>query len=165
MAELVQRPPSWIDHAPIRVQESVLVDAPPSAVWAVVADHERWPEWFATLSRVEVTRGATGIGGGRRVRVGPAVVEEEFTAWDEPGDETPGHFAFTVVRAPGPLLRAMAESVVVEPLDGGARSRVTYRQGLEARRWFGPALRAAWSIAARGLREALPALKARAEAS
>ena len=152
------QPPEWIDRAPIRVERSVDIAATPAAVWAVIADHERWPEWFTTIDAVVITAGATGVGGGRRVTVKPLRLEERFTAWDE--NE---HFAFAVVGSKIPILAAMAESVRVEATERG--SRVVYRQGLQAKRGFGKALELMWKPAAKGLDEALVNLRVRLEAA
>jgi uncharacterized protein YndB with AHSA1/START domain len=124
-------PPEWIDDAPIRVERTVEIAAPSATVWRHIADHERWPEWFAALAEVEVTGEASGVGGRRRVTVRRAPpIDEVFTAWDP--DE---HFAFAVVGTKLPILAGMAESVRIEDTAGGCR--VTYRQGLQARRGFG----------------------------
>ena len=167
MPTLIHREPSWIDGAPVHVEESIEIDAPPDVVWGIVADHERWPEWFSAVASVEVTLGATGVGGGRKVKAGPAgpmSFEEEFTAWDDPGEDGTWHFAFTVLRTNVPLIRSMSESVQLTPLDDGARTRLVYRQGLEAPQpWLNGALALSWRYAAWGLRQALPALAARAE--
>jgi uncharacterized protein YndB with AHSA1/START domain len=47
------------------VQRSIDIDAPTSAVWAVISDVERWPEWTASVSSV------------RRSRTGPLTVGEQ----------------------------------------------------------------------------------------
>jgi uncharacterized protein YndB with AHSA1/START domain len=47
------------------VQRSIDVDAPAPAVWAVLVDVERWPEWTASVSSV------------RRSRTGPLTVGEQ----------------------------------------------------------------------------------------
>ena len=64
-------------------------------------------------------------------------MDEEFTVWSE--NE---HFAFAVVRSRLPILAAMAESVRIEPAEGGCR--VVYRQGLQGRRGTGRLLDAIW---------------------
>lgn len=167
MPELIRRDPSWIDNAPVQVEESITIDAPPDVVWGLVADHERWPEWFSALASVEITLGATGVGGGRKVKagpMGPMVFDEEFTAWDDPADDGTWHFAFTVLRSNVPLIRSMAESVRLSPIGDGARTLLVYRQGLEAPQpWLTGALGLSWRYAEWGLRRALPALAARAE--
>ena len=153
-------PPEWIDSAPIVVDESVVIQAPPSAVWAEVSDHASWPEWFAALDRVEPGPTATGVGGTRRVIAARLPIDEEFTAWDE--NE---HFAFGVTASKLPMMAALAESVRLEPVDDGAACRVTYRQGVQGRTGLGWAMKAVWSRAAKDVPVALEALKERVERS
>ena len=157
MATHPVQPPEWIDSAPIRVERSIDIAASPDVVWTVIADHEHWPEWFTSLDSVEVTAGATGVGGGRRVTVKKLPLEEEFTVWDE--NE---HFAFAVVGSKIPFLATLAESVRIEATAAGCR--VNYRQGLQARRGFNKVLELMWKPAAKGLGEALANLQARSEA-
>ncbi len=151
-------PPEWIDSAPIVVDESIDIDAPPSAVWAEIADHASWPEWFEPLDRVEPGPTATGVGGTRRVIAQRLPIDEEFTAWDE--NE---HFAFAATASKLPILGALAESVRLEPLDDGAACRVTYRQGVEGRTGVGWLMKIVWSRAAVAVPVALAALKQRVE--
>lgn len=37
----------------INVERAIHIDALPAAVWSVVADVDRWPEWTPTLKRIE----------------------------------------------------------------------------------------------------------------
>ena len=152
------QPPEWIDAAPIRVERTVDITAPPSVVWGFIADHVGWPGWFTTLDSVEVLGSATGVGGGRRVTVKKLALDEQFTAWDEDR-----HFAFAVVKSKIPILDTMAESVRIDPTEGGCR--VVYRQGLQAKRGMGKALELMWKPAAKGLEEGLANLKRLAEAA
>lgn len=151
------QPPEWIDAAPIVVSESVEIDAPPTAVWAHIADHASWPEWFTEIDRVEPLGSPTGVGGGRRVFVKRLPIDEEFTAWDE--DE---QFAFAVIRSKIPILHTMAEAVRLEPIGSG--TRVTYRQGLRAQPGFGWLLGLIWRRARRSLPGVLVNLRNRVEA-
>lgn len=41
----------------------------PEAVWAVISDLHRWPEWWSAIKRAEDLRGGRGDGTGRRVRM------------------------------------------------------------------------------------------------
>lgn len=151
--------PEWIDSAPILVSETIEIDATPDEVWAHIADHATWPEWFEALTEVQPGATSTGVGGTRRVIVKPLSIDEEFTAWDE-GE----HFAFAIVTSKIPMLAAAAESVRLEPTSAGG-CRVTYRQGVEGRTGLGWLMKLAWAPAGKGLPPALASLKARVEAT
>jgi len=153
-------PPEWIDSAPIVVHESIVIQAAPSAVWDQVVDHASWPEWFEALDRVEPGSTATGVGGTRRVIAQRLAIDEEFTAWDE--NE---HFAFAATASKLPMLGALAESLRIEPIDDGAASRITYRQGVQGRSGLGWLMKPVWSRAAAGVPVALAALKVRVESA
>ncbi|MEM1332551.1 MAG: SRPBCC family protein [Actinomycetota bacterium] len=149
--------PEWIDEAPARVEESIEIEAAPSEVWPHIADHERWPEWFTDLDRVEPVDGGAGVGSGRRVTVAKFVtLTEEFTAWRP--DE---RFAFAVIGSPLPFLARLAEDVRLEPTDAG--TRVVYRQGIEARRFLGVLHGPVAKQVAGQVRSALTNLKRRVE--
>jgi uncharacterized protein YndB with AHSA1/START domain len=158
MATHTLQPPEWIDAAPIRFECSVEIAAPPEAVWARIADHRTWPEWFTAVDSVDIVGASEGVGGGRRVTSGKVVFDEEFTAWDV-GE----HFAFAVIASKLPILESLAESVVIEPTATG--SRVVYRQGLQAKRGFGVLLGLLWKRAAKQLEPSLANLKQQLETS
>lgn len=122
---------AWLDRASVVVRAERVLAAPASAVWARIADHASWPEWFAEVGAVEPGPVADAVGGTRRVRVGRVVFDEEFVAWDPPR-----RFAFTVTAMRPRLLRSLVECVEVDPL-GEDSCRVTYRQGFDA----GPVVR------------------------
>ncbi len=150
--------PEWIDSAPIQVSKSIEIDAPPSQVWAHVADHEAWPEWFTDLDVVERIGTGEGVGSGRRVTVRRLKLDEEFPAWTP--DE---QFAFAVIASPFPFLGRLAEDVSLEATDAG--TRVTYRQGVEGRRFVGGLMSLAWRQAPRQVERALGRLKQRVESA
>lgn len=156
MAAHPVQPPEWIDSAPVRVSETIDIDATPAEVWRHIADHVSWPEWFETLDRVDITGMPTGVGGRRRVTVRRMPVDEIFTAWDE--NE---HFAFAVVGTKVPFLSTMAESVRIESTDTGCR--VVYRLGLQGRSGFGRVIGLVGGQMSGQLQRALGNLKARAE--
>lgn len=157
MATHELQPPEWIDDAPITVVETIDIAAPPSEVWAHIADHESWSEWFGPIERVELLGSPTGVGGGRRITVRKRPIDEVFTAWD-----VDRHFAFAVTESKLPILHALAESVRLEPLESG--TRVIYRQGLQGRPGFGWLMRLVWKQPAKQLRTALEQLRSRVEA-
>lgn len=154
------RPPEWIDSAPVVVEQSIDIDASDAAVWARIADHERWPDWFEALVSVEVIGGGpdpgTGVGGQRRVKVKGATLDEEFTAW-KPGEQ----FAFAITSTKIPVLTAMAEDVRLTAVDGGCR--VDYRQGIELRKGFGWLGKPMGGYMSKQLATALVNLKSRCE--
>ena len=129
MAQLVERPPEWVSSAPVLVKNSRSIAAPVERVWARIADHESWPEWFTDASSVKVTTAAEGVGGGREVKLPGATMREVFTAWDPPN-----HFAFSVVEGPR-MLKSMAESITIE--GEGDECTITYAQGIEPAKGFG----------------------------
>lgn len=132
MPDLAPRSLDWVPSAPVHIEVSREIDAGAAATFAVVADHERWPEWFRQLKRVEVTGEPTGVGGRRRVTLSGVVVDEVFIAW-----EPDRLFAFTVIHASRPMAKAMVEAVRVEPL-APDRCRVTYTQAIEPPGWAKP---------------------------
>ena len=82
MKPITPRTLDWITEAPARAHGAATSTAPPAAVFAVLADHAGWVEWFPSLKRVEVLGPGSGIGARRRVKIPMVTVEEEFIAWD-----------------------------------------------------------------------------------
>lgn len=115
----------WLDSAPVRVSRSRRIAQPSAVVWAAIADHASWTQWFPRL--VSVTPGpvADAVGGTRTVDLGAAAVEEEFLAW-----EPEQHFAFTVTSSTKPGLRSMVEDIRLTR-DGDTACTVTYTMGIE----------------------------------
>jgi hypothetical protein len=100
----------------------VEIAAAPADIWAVLVDHESWPEWFDVIKEVTVTGPASGVGAKRRVRLSGLELDEEFVAWDV--DE---RFAFGAVAASVGLFTSISERVTIDDL-GDDRSMVTYTQ-------------------------------------
>ena len=150
--------PEWIDGAPLVFTNSVDIDATPADVWQRIADHVGWVEWFPSLDKVEVTGAPAGIGGKRRVTIKRLPINEEFTAWTE-GEQ----FAFAIVKSPLIFVAAFAEDVRIEPTEAGCR--VTYRQGIEAKKRFDWLAKAAFKSLDGTTAEALQNLKSLAEGS
>jgi hypothetical protein len=97
---------------------SVDVQAPPSAVWAVMSDVERWHEWTASIT--SVTRrdpGPLAIGARAHVRQ-PKLRPADFIVTEfEPGRQ------FTwVTHSPGIMATARHS---VEPIPGGTRAQLS----------------------------------------
>lgn len=150
------RSPEWIPTAPIRTTTSVEIAAAPEAVWAELADHASWPEWFPILDRVAVTGAPVGVGGARRVVIQRLPFDEVFTVWDEPRQ-----FAWAVTGSRLPILSLMAESVRLQVTRTGCRVDLT--QGLQARRGFGSVLGPMWRRNQPAIEQALDTLKRRVE--
>ncbi len=117
MRDLDQQAIDWIDRAPVSAIGTAVSSAPPDAVFAVLADHVRWPEWFPNVRKVEVIGPASGVGARRRVHIPGAFVEEEFIVW-EPGVR----WSFTGTGARPGFLRALVEDCRLEPTPSGGTS-------------------------------------------
>lgn len=153
MHRLTPQPLEWIDQAPVRASRSRRIGQPPAVVWAAIADHASWPEWFPRMVKVEPGPVADAVGGTRRVDLGVAHADEEFLAW-----EPEQRFAFTVTAASRPGLTSMNEDIRITP-DGTGASTVTYTMGLDlkAARVLRPVLE---PVLRRALRDALAGLAA-----
>lgn len=125
MTPIKPRPVEWVDSAPVRASRSRRIAQPPAVVWAAIADHARWTEWFPRLVAVTPGEVADAVGGTRTVDLGVAAAEEEFLAW-----EPERHFAFTVTASNRPGLRSMVEDIRLTS-DGDTACTVTYTMGLE----------------------------------
>ena len=76
MGTTEQKDLAWIQRAPVSFSGSATTTASPEAVFAILADHERWPEWFPVITKTEVLgprregvgmRRLTTIPGGRGI--------------------------------------------------------------------------------------------------
>jgi uncharacterized protein YndB with AHSA1/START domain len=157
MRELVRRSIDWIDTAPVAIAARGTTTAPPDAVFAVLADHERWPEWFPNVRQVDVLGPTEGVGARRRVHVPGLVVEEEFIVWD-PGER----WAFTGTAAKPGFVRSIVEDCRLTPTAGG--TDVSYTMYLEPTGVFRPLTRVGAGVVRSSIRKALGGLAARAEA-
>lgn len=154
---LVTRPISWIDQAPLAVRGTGTTSASPREVFAVLADHERWPEWFGNVRKVEVLGPATGVGARRRVTVPRLVVEEEFIVWDE-GER----WAFTATAARPALFRSLVEDCVLTArADGG--TDLTYTMYFQPTALAAPLMRLGARLLTKTIDSAMRGLAARAE--
>jgi uncharacterized membrane protein len=138
----------------MRLTSSIDIQAPPDTVWAVWSDLERWPEWTASVSRVErIDPGPLAIGLRARVH------QPKFppATWRVIALEEGRGFTW-VSESPGARVTA---SHWIEPHAGGSRatSAITFA---------GPiALLVGWlsrSLTERYLRLEAAGLKARSEA-
>lgn len=125
MAELTKQTIDWIDRAPVKIAASAESTASPDQVFAVLADHERWTEWFPRVSKVTVLGPAEGVGARRRVQVPGMAFDEEFIVWD-PGKR----WTFTGYEAKPGVVRSLVEDCVLTPLPNGGTA-ITYTMYVE----------------------------------
>ncbi|MFZ1866167.1 MAG: SRPBCC family protein, partial [Polyangiales bacterium] len=70
MPKLTPRNTDFVDTAPIRITTVVTAKATPEEVWAVMADNERWPEWFNAAKSCRTTSDVSGgVGSTRWIHV------------------------------------------------------------------------------------------------
>lgn len=153
---LVPQTLEWTASAPVTLVGRATSPASPEAVFAELSDHERWPEWFPNVKKVEVLGPASGVGARRRVHIPGSVVEEEFIAW-EPGSR----WAFTGTAARPGFLRSLVEDCqLVATTTGG--TDITYAMHIEPAARFRPLVALARPVMARGLQKGITQLAARA---
>ena len=99
--------------------------AGPDAVWAVLVDSLRWPDWTG-LPTPTMTRPGDpapfGLGAVRRFRFGPLVAEEEVVLWDPPY-----RYGYVVHRMP---VRGYRAEVALEP-DGDGGTAIIWQARFE----------------------------------
>jgi uncharacterized membrane protein len=99
----------------MRFISSIDIDAPPSVVWEIWSDIERWPEWTASVSRVQpLEPGPLAVGLRARVEQ-PKLRPAEWRVTEV----VPGRRFVWISSSPG--LRATATHDV-EPRGAGSRA-------------------------------------------
>jgi uncharacterized protein YndB with AHSA1/START domain len=159
MAPLVPQTIEWIDIAPIRIEARAQSSAPPADVFAVLADHERWPEWFPRLREVTVLGPAAGVGARRRVALPGATVDEEFIVW-EPGVR----WAFTGIAARPRFTKSLIEDCRLDELPSGGTA-ISYTMYLDPPAVMRPMVKAVGGRIRANNSRALVNLARRAEGS
>lgn len=142
MGTMVPRTIEWTDEAPIKIAARAESSASPDDVFAVLADHERWPEWFPSVKKVTVIGEAAGVGARRRVAIPGATVDEEFIVW-EPGVR----WSFTGIAGRPRFTRSLIEDCRLAPIASGGTA-ITYTMYLDPPR----ALRPLTKVMARQIR-------------
>ena len=109
-----------------QTSSSIVVDAPPADVMAVIADFESYPEWAKGVQRAEVVEPGTGDRAEQvyfALDVSP--IKDEYTlAYDWDGDR---EVTWTLVE--GNMLRALDGAYTL--VDRGDSTEVTYRLALD----------------------------------
>jgi uncharacterized protein YndB with AHSA1/START domain len=101
---------------------TIEIDRPPEEVFAYVTDPSRFGEWQRDVVRVRLDGGAATSVGARFATTRRIVGAERTTVQEVTEIDPPRRWAARGVDGP---IRPHA-TVAVEPLDGGARSRVTF---------------------------------------
>jgi ribosome-associated toxin RatA of RatAB toxin-antitoxin module len=105
-------------------EATVIVDASPSQVYALVTDYARWPELLSDVRSVTVERGTRDHA---RVRFGSKILGHDVTVqFDNEPDR-----AIRFVGVEGPPGGRASGTYLLEPIDGGRRTRVTASLYLE----------------------------------
>lgn len=118
---------SFAERAPVLVSVAARVAAPRSAVFAVMADPDTWPQWFPGVHAASYESGTPyGVGTIRQAHVGRSHWVEELIAWD-----TDSRWAYTVLRSTTSLARAQIELFDFRDVDGG--TEVEWTLALEPR--------------------------------
>jgi uncharacterized membrane protein len=138
----------------VRVTEQFDVSAPVDVVWTVLADVENWPDWTASMSKVEVINGPAGAGARVRIKQPkfPAFTWQ-VTEWE------PGH-AFTWASSSGGVYSVARH--LIEPAGKGSRVTLSIEQR-DPLAWLVALL--AGGVTRRYVAMEAAGLKARAEAA
>ena len=111
-----------------RAEQSADVDASPDAVYAAAIDYETFPEWQAAVERAEVLeRDADGRGEVVRFEIDAKVKRVSYTLRYH--YDPPDRILWDFVEGDG--VSNVDGEYELEPLDGGERTRVTYRLGID----------------------------------
>lgn len=113
---------SYLDLAPVRFVNSVVIEATPAEIWSALEDALAWPKWASVIKDVEWTSAPPfGVGTTRTVTMsGNMTADEEFIAWD-PGRRM--SFRFNQAGMNG--VQAFAERYTLDPVDV-THTRVTW---------------------------------------
>jgi carbon monoxide dehydrogenase subunit G len=105
---------------------SIVVDAPPAAVMAVIADFESYPVWAKGVTSATVlSDGDEGRAHEVAFVLDAAPIRDEYTLrydWDDDS-----RVSWTLVKAK--MLKAMEGAYILEPVDGG--TEVTYQLAVD----------------------------------
>lgn len=157
MGTTEQKTLDWIDQAPFSFSGSAMTKASPDAVFAVLADHERWPEWFPVITKTVVLgEQREGVGTRRLTTIPGGSIEELILAWD-----VGRRYAFTATAVHPAIVHALLDDCRIEPMQSGAR--VTYTVHLDPAGIVHPLLNLIKGLLGSQLTKGMHALAARAE--
>jgi Polyketide cyclase / dehydrase and lipid transport len=111
-----------------RAEQSLEIDAAPDACFDAIVDFETYPEWQdAVMSAAVLDRYDDGLGRRVQLRVDAKFREVVYTLHYH--YDRPGRLWWEFVEGDG--VSYIDGEYVFEPLDGGERSRATYRLGVD----------------------------------
>jgi ribosome-associated toxin RatA of RatAB toxin-antitoxin module len=105
-------------------RSSITIEAAPAAVMGVIADFGRYPEWTGEVKEAEVLA-TDEAGRAEQVRLlldAGAIKDDHTLAYRWIGDD---EVQWSLVKSQ--MLRTLDGSYALAPLDGGARTEVTYQ--------------------------------------
>ncbi|MEU3465517.1 SRPBCC family protein [Streptomyces sp. NPDC006733] len=105
-------------------KSSITIEAAPADVMGVIADFTRYPEWTGEVKEAEILS-ADDRGRAEQVRLlldAGAIKDDHTLAYRWVGDN---EVHWSLVKSQ--MLRTLDGSYAVAPLDGGARTEVTYQ--------------------------------------
>lgn len=112
-----------------RAEQRADIDAPPDECFAAIVDYETFPEWQSAVESIEVrTRDADGLGETVAVAVDAKVRRVSYVL--RYGYDRPARVWWDFVEGDG--VERIEGEFTFEPLDGGERTRATYRLGIDA---------------------------------
>lgn len=112
----------------LHIETSIDIEAAPEAVWQVLIAVERWPEWTASMRRIEHLD-AGGLGPGSRLRIKQPRLPSGI--WEVTDFQAGQRFSWSL-RSPGAT--TLAEHLLEARPDGGTRVLLRVEQsGILAR--------------------------------
>ena len=116
----------YVDSAPHTSTDSIMIQAPRSAVWSALDDTPGFASWFPGVrSGSMVVPAEKGLGAKRLAQLNRIKYFEEIVAYRE--NEAWG---FTMLESSSGACKSITEVVYLEPVDD-ASTEVTYKGGYE----------------------------------
>ena len=131
--EMTPQTLAWAEAIPTKLSNTAILDAPPEEVFAVLADIDEWPRWFADIRKgVWDTEPPHGVGSRRTVTLNTMKVREAFLAW-----EVGRRYSFAIVASTLPLARSIVEDYRLTPA-GDGKTRLDWDVSYEVRGYVRP---------------------------
>ena len=118
---------------PLKVEESIVIDAPPEAVWAIVGDFGKAEKWMPMVAR-SIAQGGNTVGASRELTLkSGAVIIEELKEYDAGNMRLKYRVNAVDPIATLPVNGVLNASLTVEANGGG--SKVIWNSGRFYRSW------------------------------